>query len=190
MAEDEYLTEIAVHDDMLRAYFALAGQRPQVAFAAIQAERLLPLYKGFVGADTPSSGKMMEGVEAAWRWLETAAAPDPGLREDCFRLIPDTEDHPDELGHAASNAGSAIVGALDLTHGSDAISAISIGDLVIELYDAYAGQAATREEIDRQKSQVAEISELYSSSNLIARLRERAANEALHWSQTGLCVGE
>ena len=95
----------------------------QIAFSASCSERLFPNYQAFFKEENWGDPDVMRvALDTVWDNLEEGVVPSKGLSElieECDSVTPDTEDFETPLVSSALDAGTAIVGTLELCKDGD-----------------------------------------------------------------------
>lgn len=122
-----------------RGYFlskltTLSG-RQRAAYAIACAERLLPLYAFFEGAESWGDKAILErGMEVAWEWVKGQAETQQIIDaiSACEEVTPDTEDFSSGLASRALDAASAAAQALETCLNPSAEAALEAGEIAWE----------------------------------------------------------
>jgi uncharacterized protein YjaG (DUF416 family) len=128
------------HLNSVTASLSRLDWRRQVAFGLLVFERLLPLLTVFCKARKQDVSCFLRARDAVYRALRNSDCEtvDPGLRDECFRNIPDTEDFSHERTSDALNAGLTMTEILDFIKDRRPEHISYLAGLALDSADFYA----------------------------------------------------
>jgi len=147
----------------------------QVAFSASCSERLFPNYLAFSKVENWGDPcKLRAALETVWENLEVGVLPSMGLSEliqECSLVIPDTDDFKTPLVSSALDAGTAIVGTLELCKSGNWRHAVDVAGFARDTVYMTLSAQGFEAEMTRHPWMIREIAKQEEDLELLANSR-------------------
>ncbi|TXI12815.1 MAG: DUF416 family protein [Rhizobium sp.] len=156
----------------------------RIAFSASCSERLFSNYIAFVNeANWGEPHVLRKALDTVWENLETGTISPrdlSGLIEECDEVIPDTEDFETPMVSYALDAGTAVVGTLQLWESGDLMRAVEIAGFARDtVYMALSVQGLDDTEMERHPWMIRELAKQEADIRILANSQSHSIEVVL-----------